>query len=119
MRFKPKFYAADRASLAVVLRDNTGGMLLDKLKEETGYEGLEKDVASLVRTGEVMAINNDRQKSMSFLDSRFKEAFRDKTFFRVKLPGTVTLSRGSWLARTTSDLRDVIRPRRAHLHSND
>ena len=45
VRFRPKFYAADRASLAVVLRDNTGGMLLDKLKEETGYEGLEKDVA--------------------------------------------------------------------------
>ena len=55
-----------------------------------------------------MAINNDRQKSMP-LDSRFKEAFRDKTFFRVKLPGTVTLSRGSRFARTTDDLRDVIR----------
>ena len=105
--YEPSLNVNDRASLAQVLREQSRGVLLSELKDQA-YDGVEKDVAALVRTGEVMAVN-DREIAKTLLIPRFKEAFKNKMFLRVRLPGTVSVSRGSRFLRTTADLRDVVR----------
>ena len=102
VQYTPSFNVTDRASLAQVLRDQKRGMLLSELKGQA-HDGVEKDVAALVRGGAVLAVN-DKEVAKTLLMPRHEERF-----FKVKLPGTVSVSRGCRFARTSTDLRDVVR----------
>ena len=77
------------------------GVLLSELKEES-YSGVEYDVAKLVHTGKVLAVNG-REISKTLLYPRYKQNLI------IELPGSVSVAKGSRFIRTDCDLRDFIR----------
>ena len=83
------------------LQKYKGGLLLSDLKEES-YDGVEKDVATLVHDGDVLAVNG-RRANKTLLYPRYKANLL------VELPGTIDVAKGSRFIKTSIDLRDFVR----------
>ena len=83
------------------LNKHKSGVLLLDLKDES-YEGVELDVASLVRDGKVLAVNGTKVAKTLLYPRTNKNIM-------VKLPGTISVINGSRFVRTEEDLRDFVR----------